>query len=229
MFKEMGQSFAKEVWDTLSKVDCSGYVEKKMNLSYLSWAWAWDQLMEHYPCSHYEFKEPTYYPDKTCEIWVTVTVSNGSHNIKRTMWLPVMDHRNNAIVGPDSRQTSDTRMRCLVKCLAMFGLGHYIYAGEDIPKQPTKEELEEQAKAKKQSAMDEAFRRNKESIEFIKEAIAEGRHDEVVEAWLEIDEEDKKALWVAPTKFKNPPFTTQERDYFKGEDYVAARNAFHSD
>ena len=24
-------------------------------------------------------------------------------------------------------------MRCLVKCLAMFGLGHYIYAGEDLP------------------------------------------------------------------------------------------------
>jgi hypothetical protein len=51
----------------------------------------------------------------------------------RMMWLPVMDHRNNAIKNPDARKISDTKMRCLVKCLAMFGLGHYIYAGEDVP------------------------------------------------------------------------------------------------
>ena len=31
----------KDVWETLSKVDCSEHIEKKMNLSYLSWAWAW--------------------------------------------------------------------------------------------------------------------------------------------------------------------------------------------
>jgi len=44
-----------------------------------------------------------------------------------------MDHRNKAIVNPTSRDVSDARMRCLVKCIAMFGLGHYIYAGEDLP------------------------------------------------------------------------------------------------
>ena len=49
------------------------------------------------------------------------------------MWLPVMDNRNNAISGPTSRQISDARMRCFAKAIAMHGLGHYIYAGEDIP------------------------------------------------------------------------------------------------
>ena len=49
------------------------------------------------------------------------------------MWLPVMDNRNKAVVNPTSRDVSDARMRCLVKCIAMFGLGHYIYAGEDLP------------------------------------------------------------------------------------------------
>ena len=49
------------------------------------------------------------------------------------MWLPVMDNRNNAISNPTSRQISDAKMRCLVKCIAMFGLGHYIFAGEDLP------------------------------------------------------------------------------------------------
>ena len=31
-------------------------------------------------------------------------------------------------------------MRCLVKCLAMFGLGTYIYAGEDLPEASKEEE-----------------------------------------------------------------------------------------
>lgn len=228
LFKEMSQPFAKEVWDTLSKIDCSEHVEKKMNLSYLSWAWAWATLMDRYPCSYYRFDPPTMLPDKTCEIWVTVGVSNGIHVQERQMWLPVMDHRNNAIVGPDSRQINDTRMRCLVKCLAMFGLGHYIYAGEDLPKQLSDEEIKAQEQAKRQAILDDAFKRNYESIVFIKECIEEGRHDEVVEAWMEIEEEDKKALWVAPTKYKNAPFTTKERDYFKGEDYAAARTARYS-
>ncbi len=56
----------------------------------------------------------------------------------RPMWLPVMDHKNNAIQNPDQRKISDTRMRALTKCLALFGLGHYIYAGEDLPEAVTK-------------------------------------------------------------------------------------------
>jgi len=50
------------------------------------------------------------------------------------MWLPVMDYRHKAIANADSRSISDARMRCLTKCFALFGLGHYIYAGEDTPK-----------------------------------------------------------------------------------------------
>jgi hypothetical protein len=49
------------------------------------------------------------------------------------MQLPVMDNRNNAISNPDSRKISDASMRCLAKCIACFGIGLYIYAGEDLP------------------------------------------------------------------------------------------------
>tara|TARA_R110000824_G_scaffold158571_1_gene332562 strand:- start:90 stop:419 length:330 start_codon:yes stop_codon:yes gene_type:complete len=49
------------------------------------------------------------------------------------MWLPVMDNRNKSIANPSSRDISDARMRCLVKAIAMHGLGAYIYAGEDLP------------------------------------------------------------------------------------------------
>jgi hypothetical protein len=123
---------SKEIWNKLSAVDCSKHIEKKGNLSYLSWAWAWGTLMEHYPDATYEFHEPTIYEGGTMEVRCTVTIEG----LSRTMWLPVMDYKNQAIVNPDARAISDNKMRCLVKAIAMFGLGHYIYAGEDIPGPP---------------------------------------------------------------------------------------------
>jgi hypothetical protein len=123
----------KKIWDTLSAINVNEHVQKKMNSKYLSWAWAWGTLMSHYPSSSYEFKEPVYFNDHSCEVWCTVTVSDVNHTASREMWLPVMDNRNNAIKNPNARDINDTRMRCLTKCLALFGLGHYIYAGEDIP------------------------------------------------------------------------------------------------
>jgi len=142
----------KEVWETLSKVDCSEHIEKKMNLSYLSWAWAFGTLMEHYADATFEFgafttaedamHDAMFYPDGSASVFVTVDIQG----LKRSMWLPVMDNRNNAISNPSSRQISDAKMRCLVKCIALFGLGHYIYAGEDLPssdKETTVKKVEE--------------------------------------------------------------------------------------
>jgi len=132
----------KDVWDNLSKIDCSDKVEKKMNLSYLSWAWAWGVLMEHYPQASYLFYQGesdvpyVQFPDGTAEVRCRIAIDN----LSREMTLSVMDNRNNAIQNPSSRQVNDTKMRCLVKCLAMYGLGHYIYAGEDVPRDADKEE-----------------------------------------------------------------------------------------
>lgn len=132
----------KSVWATLSAIDCSAKVEQKGKLTYLSWAWAWQTLMEHYPESTYEYAEPLCITNDTVEVNVALTVEGITH----AMWLPVMDNRNKSIVNPTTRDISDARMRCLVKCIAMFGLGIYIYAGEDLP-ESTKTEVvnEEQA------------------------------------------------------------------------------------
>jgi hypothetical protein len=137
------------IWNTLSSIDVSDHIEKKMNLSYLSWAWAWGVLMDNYPSATIDFyhdKESNlpcvFFPDKTAEVRCRVTIGS----IQREMWLPVMDNRNNAKVNPNSRDISDAKMRCLVKTLALFGLGHYIYAGEDLP--PSDKEETKQVKAK---------------------------------------------------------------------------------
>ena len=117
------------VWTTLSAIDVSKHIEKKGQLSYLSWAYAWGTLMTHYPDASYCYFEPNIDQNGTVEVEVELTIEG----ITRRMWLPVMDHRNKAIVNPTSRDVSDARMRCLVKCIALFGLGFSLYAGEALP------------------------------------------------------------------------------------------------
>ena len=126
-------SFAKEVWDNLYKIDVKKLTQKKGKFDYLPWAKAWLIIMENYPESTYEFKEPVYIGNGTCELWCAITIREEEKSLKREMWLPVMDHTNKSKIDPTTRDLSDARMRCLVKCLSLFGLGLYIYEGEDVP------------------------------------------------------------------------------------------------
>jgi len=123
----MSNPTSADIWQTLSKIDVSDHIEKKNGLSYLSWAWAWGILMENYPDATYEFLEPESHANGSMTVFCQVTINKTT----RLMWLPVMDFRNKAIHNPDSCAINKAKMRCLVKCLALFGLGHYIYAGED--------------------------------------------------------------------------------------------------
>lgn len=131
--QETKPNFAKTVWETLSTVNVNNHTEKKQNLTYLSWAWAWGVLMQYYPNSTYEILPDVSLADGSVECWVKLTVSDGEQSLTRKMWLPVMDFRNQAMTNPNSVAINKTRMRCLAKAIAMFGLGHYIYAGEDLP------------------------------------------------------------------------------------------------
>ena len=139
---------AAEVWKTLSEINVNDHIEKKNGYSYLTWSWAWATLMEHYPASTFYFENQEQgeidannegvirFPDETAEVRCTVTVEG----ITRSMWLPVMDYKNNAIKNPNARDINDAKMRCLVKALSLFGLGLYIYAGEDLPEKTKKVE-----------------------------------------------------------------------------------------
>lgn len=112
----------------LRKINVNEHTEKKGNLTYLSWTWAVDQLLMADPHATWEFPEPKYFGE-TVMVFCNVTALGKTMR----MQLPVMDNRNNAIVKPDSRKISDATMRCLAKCIACFGIGLYIYAGEDLP------------------------------------------------------------------------------------------------
>lgn len=125
-------TLAAEIWTTLSKINVNENIEKKGNLSYLSWTWAWSKLMENFPDSYYHFEDRKL-DNGTVEVTCILSVHKGEESVSRHMWLPVMDHKNNAIVNPSSRMISDAKMRCLVKAISIMGLGLYIYAGEDLP------------------------------------------------------------------------------------------------
>jgi hypothetical protein len=124
-------------FNTLRKINMSENIERKGSLSYLSWTYAVDTLLQNDPLATWEFDEPKYYGE-------TVMVQCRVHAFGKTMvmHLPVMDNRNQAVKNPDSRKISDSQMRCLAKCIACFGIGLYIYAGEDLPQDYEPEPLD---------------------------------------------------------------------------------------
>lgn len=156
-----------DAWDedpfrVLNKINVNEHIEKKNGLSYLSWAWAWDMLMSLYPESETIINRPEngfpYWTDgKTC--WVDVAVKlkwNGGERTRAEIF-PIMDYKNNSI--PLERLTSfnvnTALQRAWTKCIARHGLGFYIYAGEDLPK--------DEAEAKKaELATDEQIQRVQE-------------------------------------------------------------------
>ena len=126
----------KSVYEVLSKLNVNDKVEKKNGLTYLSWAWAWGVLKEHFPTSTYTIYENkdgwNYFTDgKTAWVKTGVTV-NGIEHIE---YLPIMDFRNKSI--PLEQVTSfdvnKAIQRSLTKAISRQGLGLYIYAGEDLP------------------------------------------------------------------------------------------------
>jgi hypothetical protein len=147
----------KSTFDVLSAINLSDKVEKKSNLTYLSWAWAWAEVKKEYPDATYEVKgdpitQRPYFYDENLGYMVMTEVTIKEETLE--MWLPVMDGANKAMLStPYTYKTkfgeksveaatmfdiNKTLMRCLVKNLAMFGLGLYIYAGEDLPEaEPT--------------------------------------------------------------------------------------------
>jgi hypothetical protein len=121
----------------LLQINVNEHTEKKNGLTYLSWAWAWAEVLKVDPQATWEAVEfnglpCALLPDSSAMVKVVVTISGHS----KSCWLPVMDHKNKAIKGPDAFAINTALVRCLTKCISMHGLGLYIYAGEDLP-EPT--------------------------------------------------------------------------------------------
>lgn len=143
----------KSVFETLFEINVNDHIEKKKDLTYLSWPYAWAEVKKKYPSATYKIhlfgeKQLPYVFDESTGymVFTSVTIENLTH----TMWLPVMDSANKTMKSTSYTyntkfkkdilveaatmfDVNKTIMRCLVKNLAMFGLGLYIYSGEDLP------------------------------------------------------------------------------------------------
>lgn len=152
-------------FEALNLMNVNDKCEKRENLTYLSWANAWGEFCKVYPSATYRIiNNPTtnlpYFVDPAIGVMVftEVTANEQTHQ----MWLPVLNgsqkpmklepyeyqvwDRNNrqyvnkTVEAVTMFDINKTLMRCLVKNLAMFGLGLYIYAGEDLPENATSTE-----------------------------------------------------------------------------------------
>lgn len=159
-FTEIESTQEKEQQDKfqqLYQLNLNDKVENKNGLTYLSWANAWAAFKMVYPNATYRIiKNPQtnlpYFADETgIMVYTEITADHQTYE----MWLPVMDASNKAmkleaytyqVWDKTNRKYVDrkveaatmfdinkTVMRCLVKNLAMLGLGLYIFAGEDMP------------------------------------------------------------------------------------------------
>lgn len=136
----------------LNKINVNDKTEKKGNLTYLSWAWAWGELKKKHPDANstiYENEQGwNYFTDgKTAWVKTGVTVEG----IEHIEYLPIMDYKNQSI--PLERITSTdvnkAIQRSMTKAIARHGLGLYIYAGEDIPNVDEEMDKEKTEKVKK--------------------------------------------------------------------------------
>ena len=120
----------------LLKLNVNEHTEKKGNLTYLSWAWAWDLALKADEQATYKvemFGDKCYMDiNGTAMVFVTVTIFGKP----MTCQLPVMDYKNKAITNPDAFAINTAIMRCMTKALALHGLGLYIYSNEDLPEDP---------------------------------------------------------------------------------------------
>ena len=112
----------------LRQINVSQHIEKKNGLSYLSWSWALDQLLQLDDGATWEYLEPKQFGESMM-VFCKVTAFGKS----RTAQLPVMDFRNQAIPNPNAYQVNTAMQRCLAKAISLHGIGLYIYAGEDLP------------------------------------------------------------------------------------------------
>ena len=193
-------------FEKLNAINVNDKTEVKDNgqvkLTYLSWAWAWQECKKQFPDASYEIEKfennlPYVYDENTgYMVFTKVTIEGITHE----MWLPVMDEKNKAMkdksytyktkygekeVAPATMfDINKTIMRCLTKNLAMFGLGIYIYAGEDLP-EDVKNELD---------SLKEQIKKYPNALDVVKEygkKLSDCKEEELREILNKLEKGDK--------------------------------------
>ena len=200
----------KEIFNTLSALNLNEYIEKKKSdngteLSYVSWASALEVLLKHYPNSTYEIHEEA--PNRMCfydeDLGYLVKTSVTVEGHTRSMSLPVMNYANKIMFDHQYKYTvrgtektveaatyfdiNTNVMRCLVKNLALFGLGIYVYRGEDLPSEEAKEFKKKKSEAEEKIMPELQAAQSAEEVEAIKAKYADeiSKYPDLRQAFLD--------------------------------------------
>lgn len=205
----------RSVFETLNAINVSDKVEKKGNLSYLSWAWAWETVKKLFPNARYVIYENTlptgytinYFTDgKTAWVKTGVIIEELEHIEE----LPVMDFRNKSITFDNitSFDVNKAIQRSLTKALARHGLGLYIYAGEDLP---SEEKEDNQKKSVDKTMEKEQLAYAKLRTELTKLGV-DYRDDQSVVNWIcekaKVEHQDNTKLTLEEMKRLNMVYRT---------------------
>jgi hypothetical protein len=124
----MENSFAR-----LNQINVSQHIERKGDFAYLSWPFAVAPLRLADPTAYWEVKRfdgLRYLRTETgyfAEVAVTV------QGVTLSQIHPVLDSKNRPIEAPTAFDINTSIQRCLVKGIALHGVGLGVYAGEDLP------------------------------------------------------------------------------------------------
>ena len=177
-------------YSEIRKINVNEHIEKKNGLSYLSWAWAVDQLLQLDESATWEYSEPRMFGD-TMMVFCTVTAFGKS----RTAQLPVMNYKNQAIPAPDAFQVNTAMQRCLAKAISLHGIGLYIYAGEDLPEDAASKHVKPPKTAQNVTPIQPPRESGKSVSNAVWETLTEAEQVEIAGI-----SEDVKALMGKPTE-----------------------------
>ena len=207
----------------LLKINVNEHTEKKNGLTYLSWAWAWAEVLKADPTAVFHVQQfdgkPYMDVNGTGMVWVTVTMF-GQY---RTCMLPVMDYRNKPITNPDAFQVNTAIMRCMTKAVSLHGLGLYIYAGEDLPEDAAQVEFKQDQKEKVEKIVTKAIQKVADGVpvdDASRELFAEAMINYADEAWHVKSVDNLNNYWKAnqtqldALKVSHPDLFAKVRNHF---------------
>lgn len=193
------------IFKQLSEINVNDHVEQKGRFKYLSWTWAVSELRKASPTATWEVIKFNGLPFCKTETGYFVEVAVTVDGITLSQIHPVLDNNNKTIPVPSAFQINTSIQRCLVKAIALHGLGLYIYAGEDLPDvEPEKTNVlsvtnGQAPKTPLAGALDNF---NDEEVQFLKDqaiefiAHVETTHMESAHTqWEKLDNEEKTGLW----------------------------------
>ena len=190
----------------IRSINVNRHIEKKNGLSYLSWAWAVDQLLLLDSEASWEYGEPKWFGESLM-VFCTVT----AFGKRRTAQLPVMDFYNRPISLPDAYEVNTAMQRCLAKAISLHGIGLYLYAGEDLP--------EVEKKEAKETRQVKEIRLERET-KLVKTKTAKPSKQEKVKEEIKVEAPKGK---ITPTSGSMDQFTKEEQELL----HVISENITH--